>query len=45
VIGMMGLLVAIGLILYGRPRLLNVLLGRKHKSSNSKVSLIPKHEN
>jgi hypothetical protein len=45
VVGLFGFLVAIGLILYGRPRLLKLLLDRKHVSSNSNISWIQKHEN
>jgi hypothetical protein len=45
VVGLFGFLVAIGLIFYGRPRLLKLLLGRKHTPSKSNVSWIPKHEN
>jgi hypothetical protein len=45
VMGLFGFMVAIGLIFYGRPRLLKLLLDRKHASSNSDVNWIPKHEN
>ena len=45
VVGLLGLAVAIGLIFYGRPRLLNILLGRKHAESNGKFDWVPKHEN
>jgi hypothetical protein len=45
VVGLFGFLVAIGLILYGRPRLLKLLLDRKHVSSNINISWIQKHEN
>jgi hypothetical protein len=45
VVGLLGFIVAIGLIFYGRPRLLKILLGKKRASSDSQVSWMPKHEN
>jgi hypothetical protein len=44
VVGLLGIAFALGLIFYGRPRLLNALLGRKPVSSNT-IGWLPKHEN
>jgi hypothetical protein len=44
VVGLVGFAFALGLIFYGRPRLLKVLLGRKRADSNN-IGWVPKHEN